>query len=79
MTHPGDMMSIAEQDRSEKTNNMTACSTVPNIHLTMRQLQEKLFLLQKERRNLKRHGVALQEKVSEMMMTEAFCVSERSE
>ncbi len=50
MTHRGDLMSMAKQDRSKKTNNMTACSTVPNTHLTMRQPHERLFFFRRKRK-----------------------------
>ena len=74
--HRGDLMSMTSQERSKKSLAVSIDSPIPNIRLTTRQLHEKVSLLQKERRNLKRRGVVLQEKISSMINQEAVLVTD---
>ncbi|XP_038062325.1 uncharacterized protein LOC119732793 [Patiria miniata] len=72
--HRSDLMVLASREKGKLFKDVSVDSTIPNKNLTNQQLQQKVSLLQTERRNLKRRSLALKDKVASMLEKENVAV-----
>ena len=73
--HRSDLMVLARREMRKSESVFSLESAIPNKRLSHQQLQEKVSLLQADRRGLKRRSLALQERVESMMKVENVAVS----
>ncbi|XP_038052836.1 uncharacterized protein LOC119725502 [Patiria miniata] len=73
--HRSDLMAKTSKIKSKSNQAISASSSMPNKHMTKKQLKDKVTLLQTQRRTLKRRVNVLQDKVSDMLHKECVDLS----